>query len=74
MRSAKWIQSPCKDCPDRHLKCHATCERFWSTEKNIKRSATEFLRRTQLKGQSEGSTIQVQASTKKPLHHLNMGG
>lgn len=24
----RWIQSPCKGCDDRHLKCHATCERF----------------------------------------------
>ncbi len=23
-----WISSPCKDCPDRHLLCHSTCEKF----------------------------------------------
>lgn len=24
----KWVQSPCKDCPDRHMKCHGTCEKY----------------------------------------------
>ena len=28
MTRLRWIQSPCKDCPDRHIKCHASCERF----------------------------------------------
>lgn len=28
MLRLRWIQSPCKDCKDRHLKCHATCEKF----------------------------------------------
>lgn len=23
-----YIQSPCKDCSGRHLKCHATCEKY----------------------------------------------
>lgn len=23
-----WIQAPCKDCPDRHIKCHASCEKY----------------------------------------------
>ena len=22
------LQCPCKDCPDRHIKCHASCERY----------------------------------------------
>lgn len=22
------IKPPCKDCSDRHLKCHSTCERY----------------------------------------------
>ena len=24
----RWVQSPCKDCPERQIKCHASCERF----------------------------------------------
>ena len=28
MMGLRWIQSPCKGCNDRHLKCHADCERF----------------------------------------------
>ena len=23
-----WIQAPCKDCQDRHVNCHSTCERY----------------------------------------------
>lgn len=23
-----YIQSPCKDCPDRYLGCHSHCEKF----------------------------------------------
>lgn len=28
MSKLRWIQSPCKGCPDRHLLCHSTCEKF----------------------------------------------
>ena len=24
----KGITAPCKDCPDRHINCHSSCERY----------------------------------------------
>lgn len=24
----RWVQSPCKECPERHIACHASCERY----------------------------------------------
>jgi len=24
----KWIPSPCKDCPERHIACHGSCEKY----------------------------------------------
>ena len=24
----RWVQSPCKGCEERHLKCHATCQKY----------------------------------------------
>jgi len=26
--SIRGVYAPCKDCPDRHIKCHASCERY----------------------------------------------
>lgn len=24
----RWVQSPCKDCPDRQVGCHSSCEKY----------------------------------------------
>ena len=29
------IQSPCKDCPNRHLKCHSECQKYQDYRKNL---------------------------------------
>lgn len=27
------LRAPCKDCPDRHLGCHGTCEKYQEYKK-----------------------------------------
>ena len=29
----RWVSAPCKDCPERHEKCHATCEKYQEYKK-----------------------------------------
>ena len=31
--SIRGVNPPCKDCPDRHIKCHASCERYLEYKK-----------------------------------------
>ena len=35
------MNAPCKDCPDRVVGCHSTCERYkeWKAEKDQERDA-----------------------------------
>lgn len=29
------VHSPCKDCPDRHIGCHAECDKYKAFEKAL---------------------------------------
>lgn len=29
------IQSPCKDCPDRHVRCHSTCCKYIKFKEDV---------------------------------------
>lgn len=29
------VKAPCKDCPDRHLACHGSCEKFLKYREQI---------------------------------------
>lgn len=29
------VQAPCKDCPDRHIACHSSCEKFLDFKKQV---------------------------------------
>lgn len=29
------IQSPCKDCPDRHVRCHSTCGKYIKFKEDV---------------------------------------
>jgi hypothetical protein len=34
--NAVFRETPCRDCPDRKLKCHATCERYLALKAKAK--------------------------------------
>ena len=50
-------RSPCEDCPDRELYCHATCEQY--------REYTEKLKRRKQKEPTELTNYHIEKKTKK---------
>lgn len=72
MRSAKWIQSPCKDCPDRHLKCHATCERFLEYRKKYQEERKRIFEEDSIEKAIRGlnyTSASKHEKTAPPLKH-----
>lgn len=48
-RSYRKTIAPCKDCSDRCVGCHATCNKYieWKTREQERKTATEELNKTQ---------------------------
>lgn len=40
--------APCKDCPDRTVKCHSTCERYLTFRKNLDKWNNEYKKKRSL--------------------------
>lgn len=51
-----YIQSPCKDCKKRHLKCHSTCEAYLDFRKRF---------------QAERERLYLEDKTDKIIKQLN---
>lgn len=35
MMRYRWVHCPCRGCPDRHEKCHASCEKYAEYKKQF---------------------------------------
>lgn len=60
------LKPPCKDCPDRYVGCHSTCEKYIAYDKSRKELYAQRDKRYQLE-----SDIYMVALTKKKKVHKN---
>jgi hypothetical protein len=67
---AHYNTSPCKDCPDRHEKCHSACEKYLEYRKQI-----DEINKKRAQAQEAISYVKTQViKTKKHLHSKWKGG
>ena len=55
----RWVQSPCKDCPDRHITCHSSCDKY----KEYKKRHYE-----------EKDRMYLEDKTARQIHEINKHG
>jgi hypothetical protein len=67
-----WIQSPCKDCEDRHVNCHSQCERYKGYRAEYEAEATRRFKERSLDakiGQINHSGASKREKLPEPLRH-----
>ena len=57
------MTAPCKDCPDRHYKCHSECERY----KEFRKQCDDV--RKQMHLDSLGRKIEIDRAIKRQEYH-----
>lgn len=69
----RWIPSPCKECPDRHIKCHASCERYkdYQTRHYAEKDRMEQEQRLNnaIDNLNYGSAMKDRSNQPEPLKH-----
>ncbi len=69
-----FTDSPCKDCPDRYLKCHSTCKKWqnWKAEEALKNAELDKI----LKPERVFKEIQSEKSTRicRRIHNSHLRG
>lgn len=67
-----WIPSPCKDCEDRDIKCHSTCEKFLEYRKKHEAEKTRQFKERAIDSVIRSMNINASKSNRKmplPLRH-----
>lgn len=68
----RWVQSPCKGCPDRHIACHDSCEKYAEYKKRHYAEKDRMQREDMLKNAIENlnySSSQNYEKNKGALKH-----
>lgn len=55
------MNSPCKDCPDRHAHCHSACNRYGEMRPCLKKSAHSGLQMPQRTRQMQSAELRSAA-------------
>lgn len=58
------MTAPCKDCTDRHFKCHAECERY----REFKKRCDDMRERERL--DSLARRIEIDRAIQRKMYHL----
>ena len=72
MRSAKWIQSPCKGCTARYAKCHVTCEVYLEYKKRYQEERNRLFKEDSIDKAIRGlnyTSASKHEKTALPLRH-----
>ena len=59
------MKAPCKDCPDRQVNCHSTCEKYIEYKKECDRLRQEHI------AQSEANQYERERNAKRYKHLRN---
>ncbi len=68
----KWVPSPCKDCPDRHVNCHSSCEAYAEYQQKHKAEKERLYKEHALDkaiNQMNYDSAKRREKTPEPLRH-----
>lgn len=73
----RWVKTPCKDCKDRHEKCHASCEAYNEYLKEFKAEKTRIYMENRMDAvikQINCDSAQKKTKIPEPLRHWRKKG